>query len=163
MKIRTNFLWVISIVIIGIIACTPKVSEVSSKSKKISERKIDIQPHETHASANGIDDDVILLNNSIPVDPSIKTGVLKNGMRYFIKKNQKPENRVELRLALKAGSIHEDDDQKGLAHFIEHMEFNGSEHFTGNQLITILKKWVQNLVLTLMHTQVLTKLSICFK
>jgi len=140
MKIKTNFLWVLSIVLISIIACTPKVSEVSSKSKKLSETKVKIESNESLRSADGTSDEVSLLNNDIPVDPSYKTGILSNGMKYFIKKNGKPENRVELRLALNAGSIQEDDNQKGLAHFIEHMEFNGSEHFTGNQLINYLEK-----------------------
>src|SRR6187431_1469424 len=68
--------------------------------------------------------------STVPVDPTVRIGKLSNGLTYYIKANQKPENRVELRLALKAGSMQEDDDQQGLAHFIEHMAFNGTKHFS---------------------------------
>ena len=62
-------------------------------------------------------------------------------MRYFIEANGHPEKRAELRLVVNAGSILEDDDQLGLAHFVEHMAFNGSEHFKGNQLISTLESF----------------------
>ncbi|MFT5386073.1 MAG: zinc protease, partial [Saprospiraceae bacterium] len=75
----------------------------------------------------------------IPVDPDIKTGQLANGLKYIIRKNTKPENRVELRLTLNAGAIQEDDDQQGLAHFVEHMAFNGSEHFKKSELVDFLE------------------------
>lgn len=71
----------------------------------------------------------------LPLDPAVIHGTLPNGMQYFIRKNTKPEKRMELRLAVNAGSIQEDDDQKGLAHFLEHMAFNGSENFKQNDLI----------------------------
>ncbi len=64
---------------------------------------------------------------ALPVDPSVRMGTLPNGMKYYLKKNAKPENRVEFRLAVNAGSIQEDDDQLGLAHFVEHMAFNTVE------------------------------------
>jgi zinc protease len=75
----------------------------------------------------------------IPVSPDVKVGTLPNGMKYYIKYNQKPEKKVELRLAVNAGSILEDDDQKGLAHFMEHMNFNGLKHFPGNELVHYLQ------------------------
>lgn len=75
----------------------------------------------------------------IPIDPSIKIGTLPNGLRYYIQKNQKPENRVELRLAVDAGAMQEDDDQQGLAHFVEHMAFNGSTNFKKNELVDYLE------------------------
>lgn len=75
----------------------------------------------------------------LPVDPNLRMGTLANGMKYYIKKNTKPENRVELRLALKAGSILEDEDQQGLAHFVEHMAFNGSTNFKKNELVDYLE------------------------
>lgn len=81
----------------------------------------------------------LTLDEKIPFDASIRTGTLKNGLKYFIKKNQKPENRVELRLVVDAGSVLEDDDQRGLAHFTEHMAFNGSEHFAKNELVDYLQ------------------------
>jgi zinc protease len=75
----------------------------------------------------------------IPVAPDIKTGTLPNGLRYYIKKNTKPEKKMELRLAINAGSILEDDNQQGLAHFTEHMAFNGSKNFKKNDLVSFLQ------------------------
>lgn len=79
------------------------------------------------------------LNKPLPVDPSIRIGKLDNGFTYYIKQNNKPENRLELRLAVNAGSILETDEQQGLAHFVEHMCFNGTKHFEKNELITYLQ------------------------
>ncbi len=80
------------------------------------------------------------LSSKVPVDPSIKTGQLENGLRYYIKKNTKPENRVEMRLALNAGSMMENDNQLGLAHFVEHMCFNGTKNFKKSELVDFLEK-----------------------
>ena len=75
----------------------------------------------------------------IPFDPNVKKGVLKNGLTYYIRKNSKPENKVDLRLIINAGSILENDDQQGLAHFMEHMCFNGTKRFPKNQLVDYLQ------------------------
>lgn len=74
-------------------------------------------------------------NTKIPLDPRVKSGMLSNGMMYYIMQNKKPENRAELRLVVNAGSVCEDDDQKGLAHFCEHMAFNGTKNFPRQELI----------------------------
>lgn len=79
------------------------------------------------------------LNDKIPIDNSIATGKLANGLTYYIKENHKPEKRAELRLAVKVGSIVEDDDQQGLAHFSEHMAFNGTKNFRKQALIDYLE------------------------
>ncbi|NRS87391.1 zinc protease [Flavobacterium sp. 7E] len=79
------------------------------------------------------------LSKKIPADPSVKTGVLENGLTYYIKKNAKPENKVDLRLVINAGSILENDDQRGLAHFMEHMNFNGTKRFPKNKLVDYLQ------------------------
>jgi len=79
------------------------------------------------------------LKQLIPNDPDTRVGKLANGMTYFIRKNAKPEKRVELRLAVAAGSVLENDDQKGLAHFVEHMCFNGTKNFPKNDLIHYLQ------------------------
>lgn len=80
------------------------------------------------------------LTDSLRWDPSVSRGVLPNGIRWYVKKNAKPEARVALRLALPVGSTAEADDQQGLAHFIEHMNFNGSAHFKdADQLISYLR------------------------
>lgn len=79
------------------------------------------------------------LSEKLPIAPEITKGKLGNGLTYYIRKNAKPEQRVELRLAIKVGSILEDDDQQGLAHFTEHMAFNGSKHFKKNDLVSYLQ------------------------
>lgn len=79
------------------------------------------------------------LQDTVALDPRVTTGMLDNGMRYYIQHNPKPENKLELRLAVNAGSVLEDDSQQGLAHFVEHMAFNGSENFEKNELISYLQ------------------------
>ena len=79
------------------------------------------------------------LNDSLPVDPNVKIGKLSNGLTYYIRQNKKPEQKVELRLVVNAGSILEDDDQQGLAHFSEHMAFNGTTHFKKNDIVSFLQ------------------------
>lgn len=76
---------------------------------------------------------------TIPIAPDVKIGTLGNGLKYYIKYNQKPEKKVELRLVVNAGSILEDNDQQGLAHFMEHMNFNGLKHFPGNEVVHYLQ------------------------
>lgn len=75
----------------------------------------------------------------LPVDPSVRIGTLDNGMTYYIENNDEPSDRAVLRLVLDAGSVLEDEDQLGLAHLLEHMAFNGSEHFDGNELIEVMQ------------------------
>ena len=79
------------------------------------------------------------LSAPIPLDPAVRHGTLDNGLAFYIRANKKPENRAEVRLALNAGSIQEDDDQRGLAHFVEHMAFNGTENFEKQELIDYLE------------------------
>src|SRR5688572_12998419 len=79
------------------------------------------------------------LAEKLPIDPNVKVGKLSNGLTYYIRRNVKPEKKVELRLAVNAGSILEDDDQQGLAHFTEHMAFNGSKNFKKNDLVSFLQ------------------------
>ncbi|HDL19308.1 MAG TPA: insulinase family protein [Bacteroidetes bacterium] len=79
------------------------------------------------------------LQEIIPIDARITTGRLDNGLQYFIRENKKPENRAELRLIVNVGSILENDDQQGLAHFTEHMCFNGTKHFAKNKLVNYLE------------------------
>lgn len=79
------------------------------------------------------------LSDPLPIDPRVKVGKLSNGLTYYIQKNTRPEKKVELRLAVNTGSILEDDDQRGLAHFTEHMAFNGSKNFQKNDLVSFLQ------------------------
>jgi zinc protease len=76
---------------------------------------------------------------SLPVDPKVRIGTLPNGLRYYIRQNQKPEKRAELRLVVNAGSVLEDEDQRGLAHFLEHTAFNGTTNFKKNELVSYLE------------------------
>jgi len=69
------------------------------------------------------------LQGALPFDAAVKTGSLPNGLKYYIRQNGRPAQRVSMRLAVKAGSMMEEEDQRGLAHLIEHMAFNGSTHF----------------------------------
>ena len=78
---------------------------------------------------------------SIPVDPDVRIGKLDNGLTYYIRHNNWPENRAEFYIAQKVGSIQENDNQRGLAHFLEHMAFNGSKHFKGNELL----RWCESI------------------
>ena len=75
----------------------------------------------------------------LPVDPNVKIGKLANGLTYYIQKNTKPEKKIQLRLVVNAGSVLEDADQQGLAHVMEHMNFNGSKHFPKNELVSYLQ------------------------
>ncbi len=79
------------------------------------------------------------LGAEIPVDPDVLIGELDNGLRYYVRENQAPGGRAALRLVVDAGSALEDDDQSGGAHFLEHMLFNGTELFPGNELISVLE------------------------
>ena len=80
------------------------------------------------------------LTDPLPIDPAVKVGKLPNGLTYYIRKNVKPEKKLELRLAVNAGSVQENDKQRGLAHFMEHMGFNGSKNFPKNELVDFLQK-----------------------
>jgi zinc protease len=85
------------------------------------------------------------LDAPIPTDAEVITGTLSNGMRYYIRENKWPEKRASLRLVVNAGSILEDDDQLGLAHFAEHMGFNGTKHFPKQELVRYLESIGVNL------------------
>ncbi|MGN6178040.1 MAG: M16 family metallopeptidase [Mucilaginibacter sp.] len=76
----------------------------------------------------------------LPIDPNVTVGKLPNGLTYYIRKNTEPRNRAVLYLVCKAGSVLETDAQQGLAHFTEHMAFNGTRDFPKNQLVDYLQK-----------------------
>ena len=88
------------------------------------------------ASAQSADADAA---RKVAIDPATRTGKLSNGLTYYIRRNVKPENRAELRLVVRAGSILEDNDQQGLAHFVEHMAFNGTKNFRKQELVNYLE------------------------
>ncbi len=146
------------IILLFALACTPKQtkpimddssSTVMTKpntTKTVAEEKAVMVKKEAMAKADmsktempkGMSDKS-MSGDPIPTDSRLKQGQLSNGIKYYIQKNEKPENRAELRLAINAGSILEDEDQLGLAHFVEHMAFNGTEHFEKSELVDYLE------------------------
>lgn len=78
-------------------------------------------------------------NDLLPVDPQVRVGRLDNGLTYYVRENAKPANRAALRLVVNAGSVLEAEDQRGLAHFLEHLAFNGTEHFAKHELVDFLE------------------------
>jgi zinc protease len=80
------------------------------------------------------------LNKPAPMDPEIRMGKLQNGLTYYIRKNKEPEKRASFYIIQNVGAILENDDQNGLAHFLEHMALNGTEHFPGKGIISGLEK-----------------------
>ncbi len=80
------------------------------------------------------------LTAKVPIDKRIRMGKLDNGITYYLRANKKPEGRIQFRLAINAGSVMEDEDQRGLAHFVEHMAFNGTEYYEHNELISKLQE-----------------------
>ncbi len=79
------------------------------------------------------------ISDAVPLDPAVTFGRLDNGLTYYIRSHDEPRQRAELRLVVNAGSILEDDDQRGLAHFVEHMAFNGTESFEKQELVDYLE------------------------
>ena len=79
------------------------------------------------------------LDDPMPVDDAVFLGTLDNGLRYYVRRNTRPEDLAEIRLVVAAGSVHEDDDQLGLAHFVEHMAFNGTRNFEKQALVDYLE------------------------
>ncbi|MGE5806914.1 MAG: M16 family metallopeptidase, partial [Ignavibacteria bacterium] len=90
-------------------------------------------------SLNFLQAQEIKFSEKLPLDTSITIGSLDNGLIYYIRHNEKPEKRAFLRLAVNAGSVLEDNDQQGLAHFTEHMAFNGTANFAKHEIIDYLE------------------------
>ncbi|MCP9611065.1 M16 family metallopeptidase [Coprobacter tertius] len=75
----------------------------------------------------------------LPIDKDVRYGILDNGLTYYVRHNELPKNRAEFYIAQKVGSILEEDDQRGLAHFLEHMAFNGTKNFPGKSMLNYLE------------------------
>lgn len=78
-------------------------------------------------------------NPPLPVDPKVRTGKLENGLTYYLRHNNLPEDRADFYIAQKVGSMQEEDSQAGLAHFLEHMAFNGTTNFPGKSMLNYLQ------------------------
>lgn len=79
------------------------------------------------------------LSQPIPFDPEVRTGVLENGLTYYIRHNEQPRERASFYIIQNVGAILEEEDQNGLAHFLEHMAFNGTQHFPGKSMLNTLE------------------------
>lgn len=79
------------------------------------------------------------MNGQLPADANVRVGKLDNGLTYYIRHNETPKGQADFYIAQKVGSINEEDSQRGLAHFLEHMCFNGTENFKGNEVVTWLE------------------------
>jgi zinc protease len=122
-----------------IVSCLPLVllslSCATAKPKGDADAPIASTAAQGEAGDTPVDDSPML-----PRDPDVRTGKLDNGLTYYIRHHEKPEKRALLWLAVDAGSVLEDDDQRGLAHFVEHMAFNGTKRFAKNTIIDFLEK-----------------------
>lgn len=96
-------------------------------------------PRPTTQRPAGTTFDPFRLDAPLPTDPAVRVGKLPNGLSYYIRQNAKPEKRVELRLVVNAGSVLEENDQRGLAHFLEHMAFNGTKNFPKTEVVKYLE------------------------
>ncbi len=117
---------------LGLTACGPKPAD----GETVTPDAATDSATDEGASGDAETDDT----PELALDPKVRTGTLDNGMTYFIRKHPKPEKRAMLWLAVDAGSVLEDDDQRGLAHFVEHMAFNGTARFEKNTLIDFLER-----------------------
>ena len=120
--IKMNFTHKISIAAIALLILSGGVSAQQVKKKPVAKK-----PAAAAATQQAP-------NNNLPRDPDVLVGKLPNGLTVYIRKNSEPKNRAVLYLVNKVGSVLEDDDQQGLAHFTEHMAFNGTRDFPKNDL-----------------------------
>ncbi len=129
---KRMFPTLVAIVVLLLTYCTPKTSTTITDQQR---QQVDEAVKHVTATAQSVE----YLNTELGVSDNVRIGKLDNGLTYYIRKNSKPENKVELRLAVNAGSINESDEQLGLAHFTEHMLFNGTKHFKSNELVDYLQ------------------------
>ncbi|WP_372645350.1 M16 family metallopeptidase, partial [Ancylomarina sp.] len=81
------------------------------------------------------------LDGKIPMDPNVRTGKLANGLTYYVRHNEEPKDRASFYIVQNVGAILENDEQNGLAHFLEHMAFNGTKNFPGKGVLNYLEKY----------------------
>ena len=120
--------------LLTVAGCAPTPALSSADAEVLAEIAGLDTPPEGEASERAAGDDATL-----PFDPDVRRGTLDNGLTYYVLRNAEPQNRAELRLVVNAGSILEDEDQRGLAHMLEHMAFNGTERFPEQELVQYLE------------------------
>ena len=116
-------------------ACTTKTVDTTTTSSMVQATTITPRPDSTQATLDPA------LAEPLPIDPEVRIGQLDNGLTYYLRHNDSPGGRVEFRLVINAGSVLEDADQAGTAHFLEHMMFNGTEAFPRNELTAALESF----------------------
>lgn len=126
---------VLILALLTLAACTP-IQDATVIPPGASQQTA---PADDAPSSAKVDHATAPLDMDIPPDPTVHKGQFANGLTYYIRANAKPEQRAELRLFVNAGSLMEDDDQQGLAHFVEHMAFNGTRHFAKQELVDYLE------------------------
>ncbi|MGE0872181.1 MAG: M16 family metallopeptidase [Kofleriaceae bacterium] len=135
--------WWLAIVVVGLVGCgdkqhrvatVPEAANIPAEGDPWGAGASDPEP-QIAAATLPTDPDAPL-----PLDRAVRTGTLPNGLTYFVRANKEPANRAVLRLVVNAGSLNEDEDQRGLAHFVEHMAFNGTKSFPKNELISKLQQ-----------------------
>ncbi len=132
MRYRLPFL--VPLVTTLVVSCAPSTS-MEQPQTQTREEELLARYNDLRLTAEFLD----FQQDQLPVAPYITVGHFENGLRYYIRENGRPENRAELRLVVNVGSIVEDEDQLGLAHFVEHMAFNGTEHFAKMELVDYLE------------------------
>jgi len=123
-----------SVVFVTLVACGSK-SVPPTKVVNMPEEVIQAKPAAVTETKP-----VDVMNQPSPLEPKIKVGKLENGLTYYVMQHKKPEQRASLWLAVNSGSVQEDDDQRGLAHFVEHMAFNGTKRFPKQAIVDYIEK-----------------------
>lgn len=121
-----------------ILACAGALSLISLMNPMATAQAKEASLTPSNATTQGIS--AAEMAQVIPTDPALLRGKLKNGLEYYILRHTQPAGVVELRLAIRAGSINENENERGVAHFLEHMVFNGTTRYPGNQMVDALEK-----------------------
>lgn len=121
-----------------ILACAGAFSLISLMNPMATAQAKEASLASSNATTQGIS--AAEMAQVIPTDPALLRGKLKNGLEYYILRHTQPAGVVELRLAIRAGSINENENERGVAHFLEHMVFNGTTRYPGNQMVDALEK-----------------------
>jgi zinc protease len=119
------------------LAAAPPTAELAARPRRGAAGFAD--PAFARPSAGVPADQTVDPAQKLPTDPDVTVGTFPNGLRYYIRRNALPEKRAELRLAVNVGSLVEDDDQQGLAHFVEHMAFNGTKNFPKSDIVKFME------------------------
>ncbi len=135
-EIQSQIKWIASIAILFALVLSACTSSTTTSTASL------VPPDATTTSSVGTTTTLDpALDEALPIDPDVRIGTLKNGLTYYVRFNDSPGDRVELKLLVNVGSLQEDDDQSGSAHFLEHMMFNGTETFPRNELIAVLESF----------------------